>query len=90
MIHNNKQILGSLKQASESLQSIIDQKDAIMKSTMENLSEDEKKEFLKMKSKLNVFINNQDFNGAFNFITKHQMQNNKPEKKETKKTKTKK
>lgn len=77
MIHNNKKILGSLKEASESLKSILDQKEELLKSTMKNLSEDEKKEFTKLKSKLNVFLNNQDFNGAFNFITKHQMQKNK-------------
>lgn len=73
----NKQILESLKDASNNLKDILSHKDELIKSATKDLSKEEIKIFNDQKKKLDVFISNNDFNGAFKFITKTKMQNKK-------------
>jgi len=68
----NKQILGQIKDTTQSLQSLLDQKDKVMNDAKSEMSPEQLKEFQAMEKVMNKQLKDKDFNGAFRTISKFQ------------------
>lgn len=68
----NKQILGQIKDTTQSLQSLLDQKDKVMNDAKSEMSPAQLKEFQAMEKVMNKQLKDKDFNGAFRTIQKFQ------------------
>ena len=68
----NKQILGQLKETTQSLQSLLEQKDKVIEDAKSEMSPEQLKEFHAMEKVMNKQLKDKDFNGAFRTIQKFQ------------------
>jgi len=74
---NNKQINGQLKASLESLKTLISNKNELMNDVKKDMNESQLKEFQTLEKLMNKKLKDNDFNGAMNIISKHQMSKNK-------------